>query len=165
VGTPAAHHTHRFERDGAWWVHVKTLRAGETVRVTPSRFAYLFLESTAQRFRFGPEKDVLLDELPRLIKMWDALKQSGITDTGLRNVQALLESKGSAWGRRSEEFEHLTRTTLKEAGLFDRKDKEGNPLPDVITPDDVISGRFAHCLELHLHILKLKLETAKKKED
>jgi hypothetical protein len=39
VGQPAAHHTHRFERDGAWWVHVKTLRAGETVRVTPSRFA------------------------------------------------------------------------------------------------------------------------------
>jgi len=159
VGQPAAHHTYRFERDGAWWVHVKTLQAGETVRITPSRFAYLFLESTAQRFRFDPEKDVLLlDELPRLMKMWDALKQSGITDTGLRNVQVLLESKSAAWGRDSEEFKHLMRTTLKEAGLFDRKDREDNPLPDVITPEDVTSGRFAHCLELHLHILKLKLK-------
>jgi hypothetical protein len=161
VGQPAAHHTYRFERDGAWWVHGKTLQAGETVCVTPSRFAYLFLESTAQRFRFDPEKDVLLlDELPRLMAMWTALKRSGITDTGLRNVQALLESKGAAWGRNSEEFEHLTRTTLKEAKLFERKDKEGNSLPDVITPEDVISSRFAHCLELHLHILKLKIKEA-----
>jgi len=163
VGTPAAHHTHRFEHDGAWWVHVKTLQAGETVRVTPSRFAYLFLESTAQRFRFDPQQDVLLlDELPRLMRMWDALKQSGISDTGLRNVQALLESKGAAWTRDSEEkeFERLTRTTLKNAGLFERKDKNKNPLPDVITPEDVLSGRFARCLELYLHILKLKLKEA-----
>jgi len=161
VGQPAAHHTYRFQRDGAWWVHVKTLQAGETVRVTPSRFAYLFLESTAQRFRFDPEKDVLLlDELPRLMEMWAALKGSGITDTGLRNVWALLESKNATWGTNSEEFEHLTRTTLKEAGLFSRRDREGNPLPDVITPEDVLRGRFAHCLELHLHILKLKIKEA-----
>ena len=137
------------------------LQKGETVRVTPSRFAYLFLESTAQRFRFDPTQDVLLlDELPRLMKMWGDLKQSGITDTGLRNVQALLESKRAAWGRDSKEFEHLTHTTLKQAGLFDRKDKESNPLPDVITPEDVISGRLARCLELYLHILKLKLKEA-----
>ncbi len=158
VGTPAPHHTYRFERAGVWWVHVKTLQAGETVRVTPSRFAYLFLESTAQRFRFDPKRDVLLlDELPRLTAMWQRLKESGITMTGLRNVQALLESKGAAWGRDSEEFERLTRTTLKQAGLFERKDKDGNPLPDVITPQDVTSERFAHCLELYLHILKQKI--------
>jgi hypothetical protein len=163
VGTPAAHHTYRFERDSVCWVHVKTLQANEKVRVTPSRFAYLFLESTAQRFRFDPTQDVLLlDELPRLMKMWRDLKQSGISDTGLRNVQALLESKGAAWTRDSEEkeFERLTRTTLKEAKLFERKDKEGNSLPDVITPEDVLSGRFSRCLELYLHILKLKLKEA-----
>jgi len=158
VGTPAPHHTYRFERAGVWWVHVKTLQAGETVRVTPSRFAYLFLENTAQRFRFDPKRDVLLlDELPRLTAMWQRLNESGITMTGLRNVQALLESKGAAWGRDSEEFERLTRTTLKQAGLFERKDKDGNPLPDVITPQDVTSERFAHCLELYLHILKQKI--------
>ncbi|MBC7260291.1 MAG: hypothetical protein H5T65_13740 [Chloroflexi bacterium] len=159
------HRRYRFQHNRRWLVHVNDLKEGDVVQVTPSRLAYLFLESTAQRFHFDPEKDVLLlDELPRLMDMWDALKGSGITDTGLRNVQALLESKGSAWDRDGEEFEHLTRTTLKEASLFERKDKEGNPLPDVITPQDVTSGRFAHCLELHLHILKLKLEKAKKKE-
>ena len=158
VGQPATHHTYRFERNGVWWVHVKTLQKGETVRVTPSRFACLFLENTARRFRFDPERDVmLLDELPRLMKMWDDLKSSGITDTGLRNVQALLEHKGETWGR-GEEFEHLACTTLKEAGLFERKDQNGNPLSDVVTPQDVVSGRFARCLELHLYILRLKIK-------
>jgi hypothetical protein len=157
VGQPAAHHTYRFQRDGVWWVHVKMLQAGETVRVIASHFAYLFLASTAQRFRFDPKKDVLLlDELPRLMEMWAAMKRSSITDTGLRNVQGLLESKAVAWGGDSEEFMHLMRTTLKEAGLFGRRDGEGKPLFDVITPADVISRRFAHCLELHLQILKLK---------
>jgi hypothetical protein len=150
VGQPAAHHTYRFERDGAWWVHVKTLQAGETVRVTPSRFSYLFLESTAQRFRFDPEKDVLLlDELPRLMRMWDALKQSGITDTGLRNVQALLESKSAAWKNPGDELAHLAETTLKRANLL-----------NAVTVDDVLNGHFARCLELHLHILKLRLKEA-----
>lgn len=150
VGTPEAHHTLRFERDGVWWVHVKTLQTGETVRVTPSRFAYLFLESTALRFRFDPQQDVLLlDELPRLMKMWNALKQSGITDTGLRNVQALLESKSAAWKNPGDELAHLAETTLKRANLL-----------NAVTVDDVRSKRFARCLELYLHILKLKLKEA-----
>ena len=156
-GTPS-HAQHYFQHNGSWLVHVDDLKQGDEVKVTPSRFAYLFLENTARRFRFDPERDVmLLDELPRLMKMWDDLKSSGITDTGLRNVQALLEHKGETWGR-GEEFEHLACTTLKEAGLFERKDQNGNPLSDVVTPQDVVSGRFARCLELHLYILKLKIK-------
>jgi len=157
-GTPS-HAQHYFQHNGNCLVHVNDLKQGDEIEITPSRFTYLFLENTARRFRFDPERDVmLLDELPRLMKMWDDLKSSGITDTGLRNVQALLERKGEIWGRDSEEFKHLAHTTLKEAGLFERKDRNGNPLPDVITPQDVISGRFARCLELHLYILKLKIK-------
>jgi hypothetical protein len=148
-----------FQHNGSWLVYVDDLKQGDEVKVIPSRFTYLFLETTARRFRFDPERDVmLLDELPRLMKMWDDLKGSGITDTGLRNVQALLERKGETWGRKSKEFEHLAHTTLKEAGLFERKDQNGNSLPDVVTPQDVVSGRFARCLELHLYILKLKIK-------
>jgi len=147
-----------FRLNGHSLVHARCLREEDRVLITPSRFTYLFLENTARRFRFDPERDVmLLDELPRLMSMWEALKGSGITDTGLRNVQALLEHKGETWGR-GEEFEHLARTTLKEAGLFERKDQNGHPLPDVVTPQDVVSGRFARCLELHLYILKLKIK-------
>jgi len=143
-------HKSNGEHNQRLLIHVRDLREGDTVFVTPSCFSYLFLVSTAQRFRFDPEKDVLLlDELPRLMKMWDALKQSGITDTGLRNVQALLESKSAAWKNPGDELAHLAETTLKRAELL-----------NALTVEDVLSGSFARCLELYLHIMKLKLKEA-----
>jgi len=127
--------------------------------VTPSRFAYLWLDHTARRFAFDPAQEVLLlEELPRLMHMWTALKKSDITDTGLRNVQALLEAKAATWGKDSVEFAHLVDTTLKEASLYARKDKDGHALSDIVKPEDVLSGRFFRCLELYLHILKQKVK-------
>ena len=152
VGTVSARYADR------WLVHVNDLCSGDGVYITPSRFAYLWLDHTARRFTFDPARDLLLlDELPRLMKMWDDLKQSGITDTALNNLRALLESKGAAWGRDCDEFRHLVKTALKEANLYGRKDPNGNPLPNVVTPEDVLSGRFARCLELYLYILKQKI--------
>jgi hypothetical protein len=133
-----------------WLVHVRDLRQGDGVQVTPSRFAYLFLESTARRFRFDPEKDgMLLDELPRLRKMWQDLKGSGITNTALNGLWALLERKRAAWGAESKELEKLAEAALKDAGLF-----------QLVRPDDVRNGRFARCLELHMYILKQKITEA-----
>jgi len=150
---------YRFKHKSGWQVHVNNLKQDDVVRVTPSRFTYLWLEHTAKRFTFDPERDLLLlDELPRLKGLWEALKQCGITDTALRNVQSLLEAKAAAWGTMSEEFQHLVEATLKEAGLYARKAKDNNPLPDVVSPGDVYSGRFARCLELYLHILKQKMK-------
>jgi hypothetical protein len=133
-----------------WLVHVRDLRQGDGVQVTPSRFAYLFLESTARRFRFNPEKDgMLLDELPRLRKMWQDLKGSGIMNTALNGLWALLERKRAAWGAESEELEKLAEAALKDAGLF-----------QLVRPDDVRNGRFVRCLELHMYILKQKITEA-----
>jgi len=137
----------RFQHNGRWLVHANDLREEDTILVTPSRFAYIFLESTAQRFRFDSQADMmLLDELPHLIKMWADLKQSGITNTGLHAVSALLETKQASWGS-GQEFDRLVRTTLKEAGLP----------PNVVRPEDVQNGRFFRCLELYQHILKQKV--------
>ena len=160
-GDPGARR-YRFQHNGRWLVHAGDLRVGDTVRVQPSRFAFKYLEHTAQRFEFGTDKDVmLLDELPWLVKMWNDLKQNGITDTRLRGVQALLETKAAAWGEASQELERLAETTLKDARLFRRKDKDGNPLPDIVTPEDVKSGHFHRCLELHTKILKLRVKEEK----
>ncbi len=132
-----------------WLVHVSDLKQDDLVLVTPSRFAYLWLEHTAKRFEFDVQKDVmLLDELPHLKEMWDKIRKTpDMTDTKLRGVQALLEAKGEAWGKTSQEFRNLVETTLKRAGMY-----------SAITLDDVISGRFARCLELHTKILKLRLK-------
>ncbi len=130
-----------------WLVHVGDLQKDDTVTVTPSRFAYLWMDHTARRFAFDPERDpLLLDELPRLMEMWDALKNSGITDTALHGVQALFERKRTAWGI-GDEFEKLVETTLKREGLH-----------NAIGVEDVVSERFARCLELYMHILKRKIK-------
>jgi len=153
VGSVSDHYANR------WLVHVNDLGGNDVVSVTPSRFAYLWLDHTARRFAFDPAQEVLLlEELPRLMHMWTALKKSDITDTGLRNVQALLEAKAATWGKDSVEFAHLVDTTLKEASLYARKDKDGHALSDIVKPEDVLSGRFFRCLELYLHILKQKVK-------
>jgi len=140
--------TYRFQYNGRWLVHAKCLLEGDQVYITPSRFAYLYLEHTGQRFRFDPHSDVLLlDELPRLMLLWQGIKDNGITDTGLRGVELLLESKGQLWGRDSEEFHHLVQTTLERSKLL-----------KAVTVDDVVTGRFARCLELYLHILKERVQ-------
>ncbi len=132
-----------------WLVHVNDLKEGDKVFVTPSRFAYIWLEHTAQRFAFDPQRDLLLlDELQRLIKMWKKIGETPeMTDTKLRGVQALLEAKGKAWGKTSDEFQNLVQTTLKRAGML-----------TAIAPDDVIGGRFTRCLELYTQILKQKVK-------
>jgi hypothetical protein len=159
-GTNVTDRCYRFQHNGRWLVHVKYLREGDRVCVTPSRFAYIFLEHTAQRFEFEPKRDVmLLDELPRLMRMWASLKASDITDTGLRSVAGLLEAKARMWGRDSQEFRHLTETTLKECGLWRQKEKS-----DVVTPEDVLSWRLSRCLELYLRILKARLKEEKENE-
>ena len=144
----------RFQLHGRWLVHVNDLHASDALRVTPSRFAYIYLEHTAQRFRFDPNCDVmLLDELPRLVEMWKRLKDSEITDTSLRGVAQLLYSKTRLWGKNTSEFRYLTETALKKASLWQQEDK-----PDAVTPDDVIGGRFERCLDLHLSILKERIK-------
>lgn len=147
-GTPD-NRPYRFQHDGHWFVHVKDLQKDDLVTVTPSHFAYLWLEHTARRFEFDAQKDVmLLDELPRLMEMWEKIRQTPeMTDTKLRGVQALLEAKGAEWGGTSDEFQNLARTTLGREKML-----------SAVALEDVTSGRFAHCLELYIKILKRKVK-------
>jgi hypothetical protein len=164
-GTPQCKHRFQLRKEGdtdpqkvgsvseryadRWLVHVNELKEGDMVSITPSRFAYLFLDSTARRFHFDPEKDaLLLGELPYLREMWKKICAiPEMTDTKLRGVQALLESKAAMWGMADDAFQNLTQTTLQRAGML-----------GAVSPEDVTSGRFARCLDLHMKILKLRLK-------
>ncbi len=147
----------RFQHKGTgrWLVHVKYLREGDRVFVTPCRFAYIFLENTAQRFEFNPEKGaILLDEIPRLTQMWKEIREAPeMTNTRLQAIHSLFETKRVAWsvgddtaGDRNT-LRHLVETTLKR-----------NNLKTLISPEDVMHGRFGRCLDLHLKILKLRMQ-------
>ena len=150
---------HRFQLNGRWLVHARDLKPGDRVALTPSRFAYLFLESTAGRFRFDPERDaLLLDERQRLQDLWQAICTSPeMTDTKLQAIAALFEQKRQEWGLpfptpqnpiADETFRHLVETTLK-------RDKVK------IDVEDVLNGRFQRTVVLHLHILKRRVKDCK----
>lgn len=150
----------RFQHNGQWLVHVKELRYDDSVLITPSRFAYCFLESTASRFRFGPEKLILLDEFKALMEMWDTLcKLPNLTQTKLQAIQSLFESKWHLWRmddkdapdyeERKETFCNLIESTFKRDGITG------------VTAEQVLSEQFQRCLELYLNILKRKLKEEK----
>jgi hypothetical protein len=135
-----------------WLLHVSELSDHTNVIVNPSRFSFVFLENSAQRFEFCAPQDVMyLDELSRLVAMWKGIRRTPqMTDTNLRGVVGLLQEKED-WNYESPEFRHLAETTLKAAGLWDIQG-------GVVTPDDVVSRRFERCLELYLHILKQRVK-------
>jgi hypothetical protein len=144
----------RDKKEKQLWVRAADLRGGDAVYVRPSRFAYTFLEQTAQRFRFDPQKTLLfLDELPRLMKMWVELKETpDMTDTKLRGIQSLFEAKQRLWGpddtqaveheEKREPFRRLVETTFRRERISGIKIEE------------VLNGSFQRCLEIYLYILK-----------
>ena len=147
-----------FQHNGRWLVHVNELNEGDYVGVTPSRFAYFFLESAVQRFRFVPEEHALyLDDLTRLMKMWESLCHSpGMSQTRLKAMQALFLNKRQLWrldeakapdyAEQEKTFLDLVKTTL----IRDKVQE--------VSENDVMNGLFGHCLELYLRILKYKVK-------
>ena len=144
-----------------WLVHAKDLKPGDVVTPTPSRFAYLFLESTAQRFRFDPQREVLLlDDLQRLRELWKTIcKSPEMTDSKLQAIAAFFKRKRQEWDLpcptpqapiSDEAFCHLVETTLK-------RDKVQ------INPDEVLNGHFQRTVDLHRHILKYHVEDFRQK--
>jgi len=161
-GTPDSR-PYRFQHNGHWLIHVNDLKEGDTIRVTPSRLSYLFLGSTADRFPFNPKRDVLLlDDLSRLEEMWQQICASpDMSDTKLRAIHTLFETKRVEWNLgeptvespiTDETFRRLVETTLKV-----------NHLPKEIV-EDVLSGLFRRCIDLHLHILKHRVSDMKRQE-
>jgi hypothetical protein len=141
-----------------WLVRVSEELEGKEVWMLPSRFASIYLEHTAQRFEFDPQKEViLLDELPLLIKMWEEIRKTpAMTDTKLQAIRALFEAKWQLWRlaerndtdypQRRETFKQLIETTLRRDHVT------------AVSIEDVLEGRFRRCLDLYLQILKQRVK-------
>ena len=153
-------HVRRFQLNGRWLVHARDLKPGDTVTLIPSRFAYLFLESTAQRFRFDPQREaLLLDDLKRLRDLWQAICTAPeMTDSKLQAIAALFEQKRQEWDLpfpapqnpiTDETFRHLVETTLKRDNVN-------------IRAEEVLNGHFQRAVDLHLHILKRRVKDYQK---
>jgi len=152
VGEPEGR-TFCFRHKGGWLVHARDLKEDDLVRVTPSRFSCLFLETSSQRFKFDPSRDVLLlDEIEHLSKMWnDICSSPGMTNTKLHAIYALFEAKRKEWHLGEPSLENPIQDQayrqLVESTLAREKLKG-------VTENDVLTGRFHRCLDIYLRILK-----------
>jgi hypothetical protein len=138
----------QFESNGQQWVHVSKVQNGDTIGFTPSRFTWLFLDTSARRFEAG--KTVYpLEELGRITGLWQTLKslaaENKFSESQLQAIVALLVAKRDSWGQNSAEYGQLAQTILHTEGL------------DTVTAEDLTSGRLQTTFELYHRILRQKL--------
>lgn len=151
------------------WVHVEHLEASDKVKLTPARFAYLHLDTSARRFEATETHLWRLEEVKKMRELWENLKalarqpKNPLTDTKLRAVEALFKAKRELWRldeepqtgadyqRRKETFAEMVRATLKKEGLS-----------GVLSSEQVLDGLFDATMELYVRIIKERLapETA-----
>jgi hypothetical protein len=151
VGKAMEQRAHTFEvpgKESHHRVHVSELEAGDTVTVHPSRFSFIFLDTTARRFEAGKSLRYL-EDLTNLTNLWAILRNHGLSDTALRNGWGIIEKILGDWGD-GEAWRQLVETTIKVQWKLD-----GLQLEEM--KQAVFDGLLRDCLELHLKILKTRL--------
>lgn len=155
-------------------VHVADVQKGNRVRVYPNYYDFEFLDVTTRRFdltmaeghqrRIDPStgregtKPYLLEQLPGIQALWAKLcSLPGLTDTRLRNIQVLLETKRLEWdhgsGTRSRPYEELVTSILQKEFRYAQEDQDF-----AFFKETVLDGLWFDCLELYLKILKKRVK-------
>lgn len=164
-------------------VHFSEIKRGYQLRVYPNYYDFEFLDSTSRRFDIHLDgetkrssnltcaltKPYYLDELKQKFEeFWTRIKEllPGISDTKLRNIEALWLSKLQEWkvdindetSEETKSWRNLVETTLKKEfsrfSIFrtEKDEKDFNFLRSII-----FSGLFFDCLEMNLRILKKRI--------
>lgn len=150
--------------DNRWLVHVKELKKDDTVKITPSRFDFEFLDSASRRFEVsydknGIRKDItklkrpyLLEELDDFERFWNILSE-GLSRTQIKNIIGLIEAKREEWSpsERNDVFENYVHNVLHNANW-----KDGKPSELVKMENAAFSGKLRDVVELYMDILKIK---------
>ncbi len=183
-GAPAAHHTYQFQHNGKTWVHVKNLRKGDTVHVTPSHFDFLWLDAASRRFEITydanarrhsrPTRPFYLEDLERLDRVWKAF--SKLSPTQQKQVLQTIETARERWfgpngleaSAKDATFEQFVADTLanaqwpkeqtwKSLGIASPPEAARNDMQTKLITAGV-RGELTDLAELHLSILKEKPE-------
>ncbi len=158
-------------------IHVTDLEVGDVIQAYPNYYDFEFLDTTARRYDLqmasnGEKRShhllgkdgirpYFLEQLHDIQRLWQRLKtMPDLTDTGLRNIESLLQSKVSEWRvffRKKdsgfEAYETLVDSILKkELGLDPDSEDFG------FFKHALLSGMFFDCLELYLKILKERIK-------
>lgn len=150
--------------NGRWLVHVNELEKDDTVKITPSRFDFEFLDSASRRFEVsydknGIRKDMtklkrpyLLEELDDFERFRNILSKE-LSRTQIKNIIGLIETKREEWSplERNDVFENYVHDVLHNANW-----KNGKPSELVEMEKAALSGKLRDVVELYMDILKIK---------
>jgi CRISPR-associated Csx11 family protein len=157
--------------------HASLLKKGDKIKIYPSFFDFVFLDSNTRRFdihienrrrphpvfEHGP-RPYYLEDIDKFCRIWKILEKS-CDNTQLNNFESLLLSKIEEWElknlenlSRNEEFRKLTKASIENILRIKEKDDSGKDNPDFkVILDSVLSGMFFDVKELNHTILKRKL--------
>ncbi|MGC1119523.1 MAG: hypothetical protein WBA22_00395 [Candidatus Methanofastidiosia archaeon] len=152
--------------------HATLLKKGDKLKIHPSFFDFVFLDSNTRRFdistenkkrphpifTYGP-RPFYIEDIDSFSRIWCILERS-CTTTQLNNFESLLLSKIDEWRlndledlTRSEEFKKLAKASIKN--ILRIEEKDGPDFTAIL--DSVMSGKFFDVKELYHTILKRKL--------
>lgn len=169
-GTPA-NRSMAFKGSKEWLVHVKELKKGDKVKITPSKFDFEFLDTASRRFELSyengkrrgitkSERPYLLEELEDFIRLWDTVSD-GLARSQIKNIIGLIEAKREEWlpEEGNDVFGKFVHNVLHNA-----KWKGGTPTNIGELEKAAISGKLKDIVELNMDILKVRNKEEKEQE-
>ncbi|MBN2533557.1 MAG: CRISPR-associated protein Csx11 [Spirochaetales bacterium] len=157
-------------KDSPWYYlcHVKELKKGDHVYITPGFFDFEFLEVPGRRFDLycsnnkrlpRKTKPFLLDDLDRLQKAWELISNGGLTNTQFRGLLEVIESRRESWLNNNpsdETFSKFVEYTIRaQAKEWYQKLK---PEEQELIREFALKGYLLDVFELFIKILKKKVE-------
>jgi hypothetical protein len=157
--------------------HVCRLKKGDKLKIHPSFFDFVFLDSNTRRFdistenkkrphpifTYGP-RPFYMEDIDSFRRIWCILERN-CTTTQLNNFESLLLSKIDEWRlndlgklKENEEFKKLVEASIKN--ILRIKGKDGSDKDDsdsTVILKSVMSGMFFDVKEIYHTILKRKL--------
>jgi CRISPR-associated Csx11 family protein len=143
-------------RPGQVYRHIADLAPGDGVAVAPSRFAMIFMDSTARRFERA--EVTYLSEWMRLRQTWDLLCRTAPSVTALRGAWAALADARERWKVDTRASRDGSAALASLARSVLANDLGARPPELEALVDAAVSGVLEKSLEWHLRILKLDLE-------
>jgi len=142
-------------RDGPEVVfrQVSELKSGDEVRVDPSRFAAVFLDSTARRFE--PTRQHPLSDWQRSLRIWQLVEKAALSSTAAHAVEQSLGEARERWTNVEGALDDSAWNDWIAAVLTNEWNARGSDLTEL--EKAACDGLLEHVLSWHLHVLKQKI--------
>lgn len=123
------------------------------MRVELSRFAAVFLDSTARRFE--PTRLHPLSDWQRSLRIWQLVEKAALSSTAAHAVEQSLGEARQRWTNAEGTLDDSAWNDLIAAVLTNEWNARGSDLTEL--EKAARDGLLEHVLSWHLHVLKQKI--------